>query len=77
MPKVSVIISTYNSEEYIQEAKLSILNQNYDDFEITVVDDGSSDNIFHEVHSLDSDKIRYIQREENHGGPSIFSYFFR
>ncbi|WP_312140974.1 glycosyltransferase family 2 protein [Stutzerimonas nitrititolerans] len=42
-PLVSVLISSYNHGEYIEEAILSVLAQTYDNVELLVVDDGSSD----------------------------------
>lgn len=44
MPKVSVIISTYNRSRFVREALESVLMQSFKDLEIIVVDDGSSDN---------------------------------
>lgn len=44
MPKVSVIISTYNDAAFLGEAVESVLGQSFDDFELLVVDDASTDN---------------------------------
>ncbi len=43
MPKVSIIIPLYNLGEYLDEAVYSVLNQTYHDFEIIIVNDGSTD----------------------------------
>lgn len=43
MPKVSIIIPVYNKEEYITATLDSVLNQSFEDFEVIIVDDGSTD----------------------------------
>jgi glycosyltransferase involved in cell wall biosynthesis len=44
IPKISIIVPLYNREENIQTTLDSILAQTFIDFEVVVVDDGSSDN---------------------------------
>jgi glycosyltransferase involved in cell wall biosynthesis len=43
MPRVSVVMSVYNEEQYVGEAIDSILGQTFQDFEFVIVDDGSVD----------------------------------
>lgn len=67
MPKVSVIIPVYNSEKFVKEAVLSILNQTYQDFEIIVIDDASQDASIREIQELPQDKITILHNEVNKG----------
>ncbi|NLW84235.1 MAG: glycosyltransferase family 2 protein [Phycisphaerae bacterium] len=59
MPQVSIIIPTYNRATYVTMAIDSVLTQTYTDYEIIVVDDGSTDNT-QEVLRPYMDKIHYI-----------------
>jgi glycosyltransferase involved in cell wall biosynthesis len=43
MPKVSICIPTYNRREYLKETLESVFNQTYRDYEVVIVDDGSTD----------------------------------
>ena len=44
MPKVSVIVPVYNTEQYLKECVDSLLKQTLTDLEIILIDDGSPDN---------------------------------
>ena len=66
-PKVSVIIPTYNSAQFIVETLESVFAQTYKNYEVIVVDDGSTDNT-KEVLKPYMSKIRYIYKEN--GGPA-------
>ncbi len=59
--KISVLIPTYNCSQYIDEAIKSVLNQTFQDFEIIVVDDGSTDNTKDVVKKYD--RVKYIYQE--------------
>lgn len=66
-PRVSVIIPTFNRAHLIGKAIKSVLNQTYKDFEIIVVDDGSTDNTEEIVKSFTDFKIHYICHKHNRG----------
>jgi glycosyltransferase involved in cell wall biosynthesis len=61
-PKVSVIIPTYNRAHLVGKAIQSVLDQTFSDFEVIVVDDGSTDNT-RKVVSQFKDKVRYIYQD--------------
>lgn len=68
MPKVSVIIPTYNCAHYLEQAIESAMNQTYRDLEIIVLDDGSTDDTAQVVRKYEAN-IRYI-RQDNRGLPA-------
>ena len=43
-PKVSIIIPVFNKADWVEETLLSVMNQNFKDWEATIIDDGSTDN---------------------------------
>lgn len=68
-PFVSVFIPVYNSEKYIGEAIESILNQTYRNFELIIVDDGSTDNTIQVINKYTDNRIRVVQNKKNMGIP--------
>lgn len=66
-PTVSVIIPTYNRAHLVSRAVRSVLNQTYQDFELVVVDDASTDNTEEVVKGFNDDRIRYFRHSENKG----------
>lgn len=67
-PLVSVIMPAYNAAEHIAEAIESVLIQNYRNFELIIIDDGSTDNTKDIVAGFKDDKIKYFYKDN--GGPS-------
>jgi glycosyltransferase involved in cell wall biosynthesis len=67
MPKTTVLIPSYNGAKYIQSALQSVLSQKYADYEILIIDDGSTDNTEELIKKLDNKRIRYYKNESNMG----------
>ena len=66
-PTVSIILPTYNRAHTLRKAVDSILNQTYKDFELIVVDDGSTDDTYNLIKSINDYRIVYVKHEKNKG----------
>ncbi|PGE18777.1 hypothetical protein COM64_13165 [Bacillus toyonensis] len=67
MCQFSIIIPTYNVDEYIGDCITSILKQTFDDFEIVIVDDCSSDNTVEVINRLSDSRVKLLKNEVNKG----------
>lgn len=67
MPRVTVLMPTYNVVSWVDEAILSVLNQTYKDFELLVVDDSSTDDTLAHVKAINDPRIRIAAFPNNVG----------
>ncbi len=72
-PKISVIIPTYNRAHLIGGTINGVINQTYTDWELLIVDDGSTDNTKEVVSEFvkNDKRIKYLPQEKNSGCPSV------
>lgn len=63
MPKISVVIPAYNAMHYLPTTMKSLLNQTFDDFEVIVVNDGSSDETEQWVSQIENPKVKLISQQ--------------
>ena len=66
-PKVSVALITYNQQDYVGKAIESVLNQTYQNFEIIVGDDCSTDETANVIKSYKDERIKYFKTDYNMG----------
>lgn len=66
-PTVTVLIPVYNSERYVREAIDSVLGQTFPDFELIVVDDGSTDRTAEILASARDPRLRILRNPRNSG----------
>ena len=73
MPFFSVVIPLYNKENHIEETIQSVLDQEFIDFEIIIINDGSTDNSEQKVFKFNDNRINYFYK--NNEGVSIARNF--
>lgn len=61
LPSVSIIITAYNAERFIRTTVSAALNQDYPNYEVIVLDDGSEDRTETICKSLTDPRLRYIK----------------
>jgi glycosyltransferase involved in cell wall biosynthesis len=67
IPKVTVLMPVYNAAKYIGEAIDSVLQQTFTDFELLIINDGSTDNTKEVIHFYDDNRIILIDHLANRG----------
>ena len=79
VPKVSIIMPVYNGEKYLEEAIQSILLQTFQDWELWLVNDCSTDSSLKimEKYAGENDKIQIITNSENYQLPRSLNIGFR
>jgi len=76
LPKVSIVLPTYNGAKYIRQSIDSCLNQTYKNIELIIVDDGSVDETPEIIKYYQDERIRYLRHNENNGIPNALNTGF-
>jgi glycosyltransferase involved in cell wall biosynthesis len=66
-PLISIIVPSYNSEQFIAQTIHSILNQTYKKFELIIINDGSTDKSKAIIETIVDDRIKYVENKTNQG----------
>lgn len=66
-PLLSIIMLSYNAELYLKEAIVSILSQDFDNYELIIIEDGSTDNSMNVIKSFNDSRIKIYQNIINQG----------
>lgn len=67
VPELSIVMPVYNSEQFIKQAVESLLSQSFDDFELIIVDDGSTDGSAEMISGFRDERIRLLENEAKRG----------
>jgi len=73
MPKISVVLPSFNHERFIGDAIRSVLGQSFDDFELIVVDDASIDDSASIIRGFSDPRCRMVIQPENRGAPATMN----
>lgn len=74
MTAITVVITLYNKERYIEEAIQSVLDQTYHDWELLILDDHSSDHSLQRARNFSDPRIRVIPLNKNIGQTHVLNY---
>jgi len=66
-PKISVILSTYNNTLKVKNSINSVLNQSYKNFELLVLDDGSTDDTWQVLNAIHDSRLKLFRNKKNIG----------
>lgn len=75
-PKVSIVLPTYNGARYIKQSIDSCLNQTFQNIELIIVDDGSTDETPQIIEPYKDKRIKYIRHKRNTGLPTALNTGF-
>lgn len=73
-PRISIIMSNYNGEQFIEHTIISVLNQTYTDYEFIIIDDCSTDRSRSIIDSFDDTRIRKVYFDNNEHMCYAFNY---
>ena len=73
MPRISIILTSYNHEKYIRESIDSVLNQTVTEFELIILDDASSDSSWDIINSYSDTRIKPFRNVKNMLGTYLFN----
>ena len=64
-PKISCMMLTHNRKDFLRESIKGVINQTYKDFELIIIDNGSTDGTEEVVKEFNDERIVYVRNEEN------------
>ena len=79
-PKISIIVPVYNSEKYLEQCLNSVLKQSYSNYEVIMIDDGSTDSsrmIYEKFVHTDKRFVSYHQKITEYPAPEIRAWMLQ